>query len=261
MASDLTEYRDLGTNVASSILKSHMDTIYRTMSPSSTASQIKSALRLLTTMVTLGHLTARAVITRVDFAHENLVEASQRKSLHDLPDVRSTFVMFITSFLLEEDSMLLRTISENPAILWPVIFHLRTDTIGVVQLFLEALRDKVVMNPMLSKTLKFHIFKSSNLVQLMRLFYWIGPQKPKRIGRTTDEPPIDETPMDETLEEDKATVAELLQSLLLSLTTSHKYGIAFPDYNLGVDSNTKNNLILEMLQVCLVLRLPACTSF
>jgi hypothetical protein len=54
---------------------------------------------------------------------------------------------------------------------------------------------------------------------------------------------------DESLEEDKVTVAELLQNLLLSLTTSHKYGIAFPDYNLGVDSITKNNLILEMLQV------------
>ncbi|KAI9561029.1 Nucleolar pre-ribosomal-associated protein 1 [Daphnia sinensis] len=233
MASDLTEYRDVGANIASSILKSNMDTIYRTMLPSSTATQIKSALRLLTTMVTLGHLTARAVITRVDFAHENLVEASQRKSLHDLPDVRSTFVMFITSFLLEEDSMLLRTISENPAILWPVFFHLQT------------LRDKVVMNPMLSKTLKFHIFKSSHLVQLMRLFHWIGPQKPKRIGKvdTAEEPPLDEA-----LEEDKVMIAELLQSLLLSLTTSHKYGIAFPDYNLGVGSNTKNNLILEMLQ-------------
>jgi hypothetical protein len=154
--------------------------------------------------------------------------------------------MFITSFLMEEDSMLLRTISENPAILWPVFLHLRTDTIGVVQLFLEALREKVVMNSMLSKTLKFHIFKSSNLLQLMRLFYWIGPQKPKRIGRLDT---VENSLPDESLEEDKVTVAELLQNLLLSLTTSHKYGIAFPDYNLGVDSITKNNLILEMLQV------------
>jgi hypothetical protein len=80
----------------------------------------------------------------------------------------------------------------------------------------------------------------------MRLFFWIGPQKPKRTGRLD----TIETPLpDESLENDQVAVAELLLNLLLSLTTSHKYGIAFPDYNLGVDSTTKNSLILEMLQV------------
>lgn len=248
MASDLTEYREVGQTVASSILKSHMEMIYRALSPSSNANQIKSAFRVLTAMVTLGHLTAREVIARVDFAHDSIIEASQRKSFDDVPDVRSLFVMFITSFLMEEDAMLLRTIGENPAILWPVFFHLRTDTIGTVQLFLTALRDKLIMSTLLSKTLKLHIFNSRNLLQLMRLFSWIGPQKPKKPtgNDKTEEAPA---PPDEELEEDKVAVAELLKDVLLALTTSHKFGIAFPDYGLGVDSITKNNIVFQMLQV------------
>ena len=255
MASDLSEYREVGMTVASSILKSHMEMIYKALSPSSNANQIKSAFRVLTAMVTLGHLTAREVIARIDFAHDSIIKASQHQSFDDLPDVRSTFVMFITAFLMEEDAMLLRTIAENQAILLPVLFHLRTDTIGVVQLFLTALRDKLVMSTLLSKTLKLHVFNSRNLLQLMRHFFWLGPQRPS--GNDKEEEPA---PPDEELEKDKVTVAELLQSLLLALTTSHKYGIAFPDYNLGVDSITKNNLIFQMLQVsvaqsfvCLVL--------
>ena len=259
MASDLSEYREVGMTVASSILKSHMEMIYKALSPSFNANQIKSAFRVLTAMVTLGHLTAREVIARIDFAHDSIIKASQHQSFDDLPDVRSTFVMFITAFLMEEDAMLLRTIAENQAILLPVLFHLRTDTIGVVQLFLTALRDKLVMSTLLSKTLKLHVFNSRNLLQLMRLFFWLGPQKPKKPSGN-DKGEEEPAPPDEELEEDKVTVAELLQSLLLALTTSHKYGIAFPDYNLGVDSITKNNLIFQMLQVsvaqsfvCLVL--------
>lgn len=248
MATDLTEYRDVGVTVASSVLKSYIDTVYKAMSASSNANQVKAALRMLTAMVTLGHLTAREVIVRIDFAHESILHASERKSLDDLPDVRSTFVMFITSFLVEEDSVLLRTIGENQAILWPVFFHLRTDTVGIVDLFLTALRDRLVMSTLLSKTLKLHIFNSRNLVQLMRLFFWTGPQRPKRNDAAKSEAEA-QPAADEGMEEDKATVAELLKSLLLSLTTSHKHGIAFPDYNLGVDSHTKNLLILQMLQV------------
>lgn len=248
MASDLTEYRDVGVTVASSVLKSYIDTVYKAMSASSNANQIKAALRMLTAMVTLGHLTAREVIVRIDFAHDSIVHASQRKSLDDLPDVRSTFVMFITSFLMEEDAVLLRTIGENQAILWPVFFHLRTDTVGVIELFLTALRDKLVMSTLLSKTLKLHIFNSSNLVQLMRLFFWTGPQRPKKTDTSKNEAEVQPIE-DEGLEDDKATVAELLKSLLLSLTTSHKHGIAFPDYNLGMDSNTRNMLVFQMLQV------------
>lgn len=248
MASDLTEYRDAGVIVASSVLKSYIDTVYKAMSASYNANQNKAALRMLTAMVTLGHLTAREVIVRIDFAHESILHVSERKSLDDVPDVRSHFVMFITSFLMEEDSVLLRTIGENQAILWPVFFHLRTDTVGMVQLFLSALRDKLVMSTLLSKTLKLHIFNSRNLVQLMRLFFWTGPQRPKRPDANKKEAQT-QPPEDEDMDEDKATVAELLKSLLLSLTTSHKHGIAFPDYNLGVDSQTKNQLIFQMLQV------------
>lgn len=243
MASDLTEYRDIGANLASSILKSHMKNIYHCMSRNATGNQAKSAIGLLTSMVTLGHLTAREVIARVDFAHESVIDASQR-TYSDAFDVRSSYVTFITSFLMEEDSMLLRTFGENPAILRPVFDHLQTDKAKVVQIFLTTMRDKLVMSDLLSKTLKIHIFNSWNLSLLLKVFSWTGPQKSAK-GLDAKMGPAN----DEDSEEDKILVAECLQSLLLALTTSHKFGIAFADFDLGVGAYTRNGIIFKMFQV------------
>lgn len=248
MASDLTEYRDVGASLASSILKSHMNHIYHTMSTNATGNQVKAALGLLTVMVTLGHLTAREVITRIDFGHESVIDVSQRTYFDDVLDVRSSYVTFITSFLMEEDSMLLRTFGENPAILRPVFNHLHTDRARIVQLFLTTMRDKLVMSNLLSKTLKFRIFNSQNLSLLLKLFSWIGPQKPKKSLESKLE-----TSHHDATEEDKILVAECLQSLLLALTTSHKFGIAFPDYDLGVGSYTMNGIIFKMFQVSMLI--------
>lgn len=230
--------------LASALLKSHMDVVYMTMSANKKSVQVKSTLRMLTSMVTLSHLTAREVIVRVDFTNENVQHASQRKKFDEKPDVRTTYVMFITSFLMEEDTMLLRTLAENATILWSVFFHLHSDTIGTVQLFLTALRDKLVMSTLLSKTLKLYTFNGQNLVQLMRLFSWVGPQDPRKKTKKIDEPLVNEE-----FEEDRVAVAQLIQSFLLSLTTSHKYGVAFADYSLGKELYCKNGLIFQMLQV------------
>ena len=109
MASDLSEYRSVGMKTASTILKSHIITIYFNISPSTNANQVKTSLRLLTSMVTLSHMTAREVITCFDFSHSAIAQLLQRRSVTDLPDVRSTYIIFITAFLMEDDSMLLRT--------------------------------------------------------------------------------------------------------------------------------------------------------
>ena len=83
---------------ASSILQNHMKTVNLSLAPSCNAYQVKSALRLLTSMVTFGHVTAREMISQFDFAHDSVALLVQRRSLDELPDVRSTYILFITAF-------------------------------------------------------------------------------------------------------------------------------------------------------------------
>jgi len=256
MATDLSEYRSIGMKTATSILQSHMIIIYMHLSPSTNANQVKSALRLLTSMVTLSHLTAREVITRFDFSHSAISHLLNRRSLTDLPDVRSTYIVFITAFLMEDDSMILRTMGENPDILRPIFAGLIFDTVGTLQLFLGALRDKLVSSPLLSKTLKLHIFNAKIIERLPDLFHWQGPLKAPRKTLKQDksaETQVDD-PEDEATEEEKMTVAELVQSLLILLSSSHKFGIAFVDHNLGITTKktpSKNYVTFTLLEVIL----------
>lgn len=248
MSTDLSEYRSVGAKTASIILQSHMVQIYKIMAPSSNAVQVKSALRLLSSMVTLGHLTAREVIVRFDFTHACVAYVLQRRSLHDLPDIRSTYLMFLTALLVEDDSMLLRTMGENSAILQPVFPDLIYDSAGTLRLFLTALRDKLIASSLLSKTLKVHIFNARALQHLVGLFFWMGPHGAP--GLNKDDASKGERAVEEGKdEEDRVAVAELVQSILLLLATSHKFGIAFVDYSLGLDGQRKNVQIFGLLEV------------
>ena len=248
MASDLNEYRNVGMKIASSILQSQMKTIYLSLAPSSNANQIKATLQLLTSMVTLGHLTAREIITHLDFSHACISYILQRRSTSNLPDVRSTYIIFITSFLMEEDSMLLRTMGETREILQPIFEGLLYDSVGIVQLFISTLRDKLASSTLLSKTLKLRIFNSFTCQLLARLFYWQGPHKaPKKTMK--EDKGVDVPIMEEDNEEDLIAVAETLQSLMLVLSSSHKYGLAFADYSIGLSGKNKNYAVYSLLMV------------
>lgn len=235
---------------ASAIVQSYMVKIYMTMAPSSNANQIKSALRLLISMVALSHVTAREVVARFDFSHACVEYMLKRRSLVDLPDVRTTYVMFIISLLMEEDNMVLRTLGENLAILRPVFAGLIFDNVGLVQLFITALRDKVVMSNELSKTLKMRIFNTNTLQTLSRLFFWLGPTKaPKKHMKQDEETLENDQPIDETTEDDLIAVSEVTQSLFVALTSSHKYGIAFADHDLGLSGQNRNSMVFSLLEV------------
>ena len=249
MANDLTEYRNVAMQTANIILQSHMIKINQSLCPSSNANQIKSSLRLLTSMVTLGHITAREVISHFDFTQDFIANILQWRYLTDLPDVRSTYILFITSFLMEEDPLILRTLGENRAILQPLFDGLIYDSPGILDIFVSALRDKVAASTSLSKTLKLRIFNAYTNQHLTNLFYWQGPRKAPRKTLKGDQPTNEIPDSDESNRETEIGVAQLGQSLFLALISSHKYGLVFADYTLGLSGKNKNSAALILLQV------------
>jgi len=142
---------------------------------------------------------------------------------------------------MEDDSMVHRTMGENPAILQPIFSGLIYDPPGVLSLFLTALRDKLVCSQNLAKTYKVRIFNTYTLNHLANLFAWLGPSHAPNIKDA-------ETVSKEDNEEDRLAVGQLNQSLLLSLTTSIKMGIAFADYSLGHGTSQKNHRILDLFK-------------
>jgi len=226
-----------------------MPKLTQTFSTSSNANQVKITLRLLTSMVTLGHLTAREVISRFDFNLDFIAHILQWRSLTDLPDVRSIYILFITSFMMEDDPVILRTLGENRAILQPLFDGIIYDAPGILEIFISALREKVAASSSLSKTLKLRIFNAYTNQQLTNLFYWQGPRKAPRKSLKGDQPTTESTALDTDIEEEQIAMAELGQSLFMALISSHKFGIVFADYSLGLGGKNKNNSALVLLQV------------
>ena len=249
IASDLSEYRSVGIQTANSILQTYMPKLCQTFNTSSNANQVKITLRLLTSMVTLGHLTAREVISRFDFNQDFIAHILQWRSLTDLPDVRSIYILFITSFMMEDDPVILRTFGENRAILQPLFDGIIYDAPGILEIFISALREKVAASSSLSKTLKLRIFNAYTNQQLTNLFYWQGPRKAPRKSLKGDQPTTETTALDTDIEKEQIAIAELGQSLFMALISSHKFGIVFADYSLGLGGKNKNNSALVLLQV------------
>ena len=237
---------------ASSILQNHMKTVNLSLAPSCNAYQVKSALRLLTSMVTFGHVTAREMISQFDFAHDSVALLVQRRSLDELPDVRSTYILFITAFLMEDDPVILRTLAENRCILQPLFDGLINDSVVVLQIFVSTLRDRVALSTNLSKTMKMRIFNNFTNKLLANLFQWKGPQKASKKATKDDskreEPPV-VVEADAEIVQDRIAVAELGQTLFLALTSSNKFGLTFADYSLGLGNENKNRAALTLLQV------------
>ena len=225
-----------------------MKTIYLSLAPSSNANQIKAALRLLISMVRLSHITAREVISTFDFSHTCVASILQRRSLTEVPDVRSTYLIFITSFVAEEDSMLLRTLGENREILQPLFEGLIYDSVRVVEMFLDNLRNFLASSNLLSKTLKLRIFNSYTCQHLSRLYFWQGPQKAPKKSLKEDKDGKQAVKIDDD-GEDGNTVAEAVTSLLMVLCTSHKFGLAFADYSIGLSGKNKNYAVYGLIMV------------
>ena len=78
------------------------------ISGTNTAHQAKAVLRMLTSFVMLGSSQAREVLLRVNWSHDNWDTLYKRTSLKEKPDVRTVFIQFLLSFLMDSDPQVIR---------------------------------------------------------------------------------------------------------------------------------------------------------
>ena len=202
------------------------------LSGSNTVYQAKSSLRLLTSMVTFHHQTAREVMSKLDFEHKHWESISKRTNSRE---IREAFVQFLLSFFIINHPGVAKDFLEKKNLLASIFPGLTKDDAQLVQLILTSFKEKVLENSALSKTSKMKLFSVHNLKYVLRLYDdWTGAYV------------VADLESDEYLQ-NKVDVIEVVNDFLLAACTSSKHGLVFQDPSYGTSGSNMNHLLLNFL--------------
>ncbi|XP_059057754.1 uncharacterized protein LOC131851288 [Achroia grisella] len=192
----------------------------------------KIVLKLLTSMVTLNPDLGIEVLSQAPLTPKHLQYITEKPNYKEKDNVRTAFVHFMTSFLVDGHLPLIKALLEKQGLLALVIPGLIHDDGEAVLIFLNILKNNVIDNSFLSKSLKLKTFSHQVLHNLFKVFSWKGPQEISH----------------EVRNELRSEIVVLLSDMLLTLFTSHKLGLYFIDNSLGTaDVNKNQNLYKAIL--------------
>ncbi|XP_047031890.1 nucleolar pre-ribosomal-associated protein 1 [Helicoverpa zea] len=213
-------------------LNTFMSTIEIMISESSGPRHRKVVLKLLTSMVTLNSDLGVEVLNQAPLTPKHLQHVVEKPNFKEKDNVRTSFVHFMTSFLIEGHLPLIKALLEKQGLLALVIPGLINDEPEAVLIFLNILKKNVVDNALISKSLKLKTFSHQVLHNLFKVFSWKGPTEISQ----------------EVKNELRPEIMNLLSDIILTLFTSHKTGLYFIDNSLGtVDAHKNQNLYKALL--------------
>ncbi|XP_050347479.1 nucleolar pre-ribosomal-associated protein 1 [Nymphalis io] len=213
-------------------LNTFIPTIEIMISENSGPRHRKIVLNLLTSMVTLNSELGVEVLNQVPLTPKNLQHVVEKPNYKEKDNVRTAFVHFMTSFLVDGHLPLIKALLEKQGLLSLVIPGLVQDEADAVLMFLNILKKNVIDNTFISKTLKLKTFSHQVLHNLFRMFTWKGPPESSN----------------EHKDESRNEIMRLLSDIILTLFTSHKLGIYFIDPTLGTSDANKNQNLYKALQ-------------
>jgi len=220
--------------LAKRILEDYGKEITLLLSSQNTDIQATTVLRLLTSLVTLGVPVAKLLLVKLDWDNPNWENLPKRVSEEVSPDVRTAYIHFLLSFLIQPTPLILKEYFERKTRLSSIFPGLVTDKVEMVQLVLETARTKILETGAVSKTYKMRAFGAANLKHFINLFNWKGP---KVEGEAEDE---------DKKREDRVEVSNSLAEFLKTLLTSSKHGVIFQDPEFGTEKSL-NPLLTELL--------------
>lgn len=251
------------------ILNNHRASIEKMLS-SNYSTHKKSVLKLLTDAVYLAPHLGRELLTtfNVAFNSETLKRfTAHERSESNLPDderVRSCYIYFILSFIIEGNHTLIKNLLDRNELLMALLSGLIYDSKEIVLLVLNSFLKFVLQSGAVSKTKKVQVFSANVVNELMRLFEWKGPAYFAAIShKKTKDKAVQFINI-----EDRDAVCGTVYVFLCELLATRKNGIAFK--SLGqrqLKSNSiqkevllrmdhfmghpkKSNLIIEVLKAC-----------
>ncbi|XP_012269209.2 nucleolar pre-ribosomal-associated protein 1 isoform X2 [Athalia rosae] len=226
------------------LLNSHLSSIHSMLSSQSNAKQRKVVLKLLTAVVTLGGNLPRELLGHLSLHFQVLDTLSRHTQPTDSQSVRTSFIHFILSFLIEGNVSVVRTLLDKRGVLSSIFPDLIYDTHHLVNLVFTTVKTYVLENPGISKTIKLSTFSTPVIQNIVSLYNWKGPKNwpNKHRKKQAEESPGYTDP------EEKKVVVEVVHEFLSTLLTSNKFGIIFHDRSLGTSGQKNNQLANTILQ-------------
>ncbi|CAG4988240.1 unnamed protein product [Colias eurytheme] len=191
----------------------------------------KIILNLLTSMVTMSSDLGVEVLNQLPLTPKHLQYIVEKPNYKEKDNVRTAFVHFMTSFLVDGHLPLIKALLEKQGLLPLVIPGLIQDEAEAVVMFLNILEKNVINNTLISKTLKLKTFSHQVLHNLFKVFNWKGPPELNNDVRNESRPEI----------------LTLLSNIIKTLFTSHKLGLYFVDPYLGTGETNKNQNLYKAL--------------
>ncbi|XP_014481768.1 PREDICTED: uncharacterized protein LOC106748083 [Dinoponera quadriceps] len=240
----LTEYPDHQNNAVEScrhLLNAHMSIIHSMLSMQSNAKQRKVMLKLLAAIVSLGSNLSRELLAHLSLQQQVLENLVRHSKYTDSESVRTCFIYFVLAFLVEGNTSVIKMLLDKNNLLSSIFPELTYDSKDIVNLVLTTVKTYVLENSNISKTIKLHAFPSSVVLNLISLYNWKGPSnRSKNENHSFDK--------SEEFLADKEVVNNVVHEFLLTLLTSHRYGIIFHDRTLGGSRNRHNHVVHAVLQ-------------
>ncbi|KAG5326616.1 NPA1P protein, partial [Pseudoatta argentina] len=235
------QYRISAIEACRHLLNSHMSIVYSMLSIQSNAKQRKVILKLLAAIASLDSSLSRELLIHLSLQQQTLEDLVQQTKPTDSQSVRTCFIHFVLAFLVEGNTLVIRTLLDKRNLLCCIFSELLYDSKDIVTLVLTTIKTYVLENTSVSKTTKLHVFSTSTVLNLISLYNWKGPNNwPKNKTHSCDD--------SENFLADKEVISDIVHEFLVTLLTSHRYGIIFHDRTLGSSRNKHNQLVHTVLQ-------------
>lgn len=219
-------------------INKHYSVVKSMMALNASSKQRKSALKMLSVIVSLSATTAKEVLSHAVFDPAVLELLYQPSNIQDGTNVRTYFIHFLMSFLADGHSPVIIAFLEKRALLTSIIPGLVYDTVEIVNLVLSMMQAKILEDRAISKTAKMNFFNTHTIETIVNVFNWKGPRawnpkKRKQIQITPDPAKL-------------TNVCEILQKFLTCLCAT-KQGIIFFDPSVGLSPKKCNPLLMSVL--------------
>ena len=167
----------------------------------------------------------------MNWSHDNWDTLYKRTSRKETPDVRTCFIHFLLSFLMDPSPVVIKEYLGQKTRLINIFSGMMHDSLEMVVMVLDTLKTKVLENSGVNKTLKMRLFGSNTIKQILSLLKWTGGSK------------VD---AEETDEGHKEIVKETVTAFIKTLLGSKRHGVIFPDPAVGQLDNL-NHLVKEVI--------------
>ncbi|CAH1406085.1 unnamed protein product [Nezara viridula] len=202
----------------------------------------KIVLRLLAVLATVSTSLATLILLSLTLTKDDVDALVEHFDPLDEKSLRIAFIHFLLAFIIEQSPKVIEKLLGKKVWLPSIFPGLQYDSPFTVKLVLSTLEGRVIDNKDLSKTSKLYVFNTMSLFCLSELYNW-NPKAwyDKKSNKMTSF-------NGQISEDDKIEIRTLVHGLLLKVTTSVKYGIAFHDPTYGTSNVQRNYTISNFLQ-------------